>query len=221
MAIITLKDVKKFYGKGDIKTEALKGISLDINDGEMVAIMGPSGSGKSTLLNIIGCIDSSTEGEYLLNGNNIHTLTARELASVRNKYIGFIFQSFNLLNEYNIVDNVTLPLLYNKNFKGSLKKNALEIIDKVGLKDHIKKNPSELSGGQQQRVAIARALINEPNIILADEPTGALDRKTGKEIMELLVNINRKGKTVIIITHDNEIANYCSRVIKLEDGLLI
>lgn len=221
MSLISLKNIVKVYGKGDIETYALNGINIDINEGEMIAIMGPSGSGKSTLLNIIGCIDKPTKGEYTLNGNNIHNLKQQELAAIRNINIGFVFQSFNLLNEYNLIDNVTLPLIYKKGFDGSMKKTAIEILKKVGLEKHANKKPTELSGGQQQRVAIARALITNPSIILADEPTGALDKKNGKEIMELLTSINSTGTTIIIITHDPCIAKYCSRTILIEDGLII
>lgn len=215
-----MNNIVKVYGK-EIKTEALKGIDLEIRQGEMVAIMGPSGSGKSTLLNIIGCIDSPTSGSYFLNGESVDKLTKDQLASIRNKNIGFVFQSFNLLNDYDLIDNVTLPLVYDKQFKGSMKTAAIDILDKVGLKDHAKKAPNELSGGQQQRTAIARALITNPDIILADEPTGSLDKNTGIEIINLLKEINKNGKTVVIITHDENIANYCSRTIRIEDGKAI
>jgi putative ABC transport system ATP-binding protein len=187
----------------------------------MIAIMGPSGSGKSTLLNIIGCIDTPSEGDYILSGNNVHNLREQELAAIRNRNIGFVFQNFNLLNEYNLIDNVTLPLLYKRDFNGSMKKIAIEVLEKVGLKEHVNKRPTELSGGQQQRVAIARALITNPSIILADEPTGALDKKNGKEIMNLITNINSAGTTVVIITHDSCVAKYCSRTIVIEDGLIV
>ncbi|GFZ32667.1 macrolide ABC transporter ATP-binding protein [Clostridium zeae] len=220
MSVISMNNIVKVYGK-EIKTEALKGIDLEIQQGEMVAIMGPSGSGKSTLLNIIGCIDSPTSGSYFLNGESVDKLTKDQLASIRNKNIGFVFQSFNLLNDYDLIDNVTLPLVYDRQFKGSMKTAAINILDKVGLKDHAKKAPNELSGGQQQRTAIARALITNPDIILADEPTGSLDKNTGIEIIELLKEINKNGKTVVIITHDQNIANYCSRTIRIEDGKAI
>ncbi|MBK1812412.1 ABC transporter ATP-binding protein [Clostridium sp. YIM B02505] len=220
MSLISMNNIVKVYGK-EIKTEALKGIDLEIRQGEMVAIMGPSGSGKSTLLNIIGCIDSPTSGSYFLNGESVDKLTKDQLASIRNKNIGFVFQSFNLLNDYDLIDNVTLPLVYDKQFKGSMKTAAIDILDKVGLKDHAKKAPNELSGGQQQRTAIARALITNPDIILADEPTGSLDKNTGIEIINLLKEINKNGKTVVIITHDENIANYCSRTIRIEDGKAI
>lgn len=221
MDIISLNDIKKIYGEDNAKTYALKGIKLDVKEGDMIAIMGTSGSGKSTLLNIIGCIDKPTEGEYILNENNVHNFTQAQLALARNRYFGFVFQSFNLLNDYNIIDNVSIPLLYSKKFDGSMKRTAIEMLEKVGLKDQLKKMPSELSGGQQQRVAIARALVNNPRIILADEPTGALDKKTSIEIMELFKEINLTGKTIIIVTHDNEVANYCSKIIKIEDGIII
>lgn len=220
MAVIKLKDVTKIYGQGDGKTEALKGVNLEVDQGEMIAIMGPSGSGKSTILNIIGCIDKPTTGEYFLNDKNICDLSRKELASIRNKKIGFIFQSFNLLNEYNLIDNVTLPLIYDKGFSGSMRKTGAAILEQMGLKQHMKKTPNELSGGQQQRVAIARALITEPDIILADEPTGALDAKTGVEVMNIIKHINSQGKTVVVITHDPKVADYCSRIVRIEDRIV-
>ena len=220
MGIINLKDIVKIYGKDEAKTEALKSVNLSIEKGEMVAIIGPSGSGKSTLLNIVGCIDGATSGEYILDEVNVSDLDSLELSKVRNKKIGFIFQNFNLLYDYNLIDNVGLPLSYSDN-KKNIKTRAIEMLEKVDLKDHIDKTPDKLSGGQKQRVAIARALVNQPEIILADEPTGALDKKTGEKILELLQDINKQGKTVIIITHDNNVAQKCKRIIKIEDGLIV
>lgn len=221
MSIIKLLNIKKNYGSGECLTEALKDINLQIDEGEMLCIMGPSGSGKSTLLNIIGCIDMATEGQYFLEDENVSSFNGKQLASVRNKKLGFIFQSFNLLNDYDLIDNVTLPLIYNKSYKGNMKEEATVILEKLGLGKHIKKTPLQLSGGQQQRVAIARALIGHPSVILADEPTGSLDQKNGKEIMNILRGINEEGKTVIIITHDPNIAAQCSRKIILEDGMIL
>ncbi|MFR5265900.1 ABC transporter ATP-binding protein [Clostridium sp.] len=218
MEIIKLVDIGKTYGKGtDAETVALKNINLTINEGEFISIMGPSGSGKSTLLNILGCIDNPTEGKYYLNNKEVSLLKGKELARIRNEEIGFIFQNFNLLYDYNLIDNVSLPLSYSKK-KLPKTKTAIDMLDRLGLGVHKLKTPDQLSGGQKQRVAIGRALINEPKIILADEPTGALDRKTGMEVMEMLKEINREGKTVIIITHDKSIGEQCDRMIKIADG---
>ncbi len=218
MEIIKLVDIGKTYGKGtDAETVALKNINLTINEGEFISIMGPSGSGKSTLLNILGCIDNPTEGKYYLNNKEVSLLKGKELARIRNEEIGFIFQNFNLLYDYNLIDNVSLPLSYSKK-KLPKTKTAIDMLDRLGLGVHKLKTTDQLSGGQKQRVAIGRALINEPKIILADEPTGALDRKTGMEVMEMLKEINREGKTVIIITHDKSIGEQCDRMIKIADG---
>ncbi|WP_027634495.1 ABC transporter ATP-binding protein [Clostridium hydrogeniformans] len=218
--VIRLIDIKKSYSDGSLKTEVLKGITLDIREGEMVAIMGSSGSGKSTLLNIMGCIDKATEGEYLLLDKDTGNLSHYELAQMRNKTIGFVFQSFNLLDDYSLIDNVALPLTYSTTFKGSMKNKSIEVLKSLGLEKHLKKTPKELSGGEKQRVAIARALVNNPNIILADEPTGSLDKKTSEGIMNILKDINSKGKTVIIITHDSNIASHCNRILNLDDGII-
>lgn len=220
MSTIKLRNVTKIYGHGEARSEALKGVNLEIGQGEMVAFIGPSGSGKSTILNILGCIDKPTSGEYFLDDKNICELGRKEIASIRNQKFGFVFQSFNLLSEYDLIDNVTLPLIYDRSFNGSLKKAGVKALEQMGLLQHVKKTPKELSGGQQQRVAIARALITEPDIILADEPTGALDLKNGIQIMDMLKDINSKGKTVIIITHDMRVASYCSRIIRIEDGIV-
>ncbi|WP_055071381.1 ABC transporter ATP-binding protein [Clostridium massiliamazoniense] len=218
MEIIKLIDIGKTYGKGtEAETVALKNINLTINEGEFISIMGPSGSGKSTLLNILGCVDNPTEGKYYLNNKEVSLLKGKELARIRNEEIGFIFQNFNLLYDYNLIDNVSLPLSYSKK-KLPKVKTAMDMLDKLGLGAHKLKTPDQLSGGQKQRVAIGRALINSPKIILADEPTGALDRKTGMEVMDMLKEINREGKTVIIITHEKNIGEQCDRMIKIADG---
>ncbi|MEG0296910.1 MAG: ABC transporter ATP-binding protein [Clostridium sp.] len=220
MSLINLSKIVKIYGEGEAETAALKNIDLKIDKGELVAIMGPSGSGKSTLLNILGCLDIPTKGTYELDGQDISKLSSSELAIIRNKKLGFIFQNFNLLYDYNLIDNVSLPLNYSKD-KRNMKSKAIKGLEEVGLKDHVDKTPDKLSGGQKQRVAIARALITEPDIILADEPTGALDKETGENILEILKEINKKGRTVIIITHDINIANKCNRIINLLDGKIL
>ncbi len=219
MEVIKLKDINKKYGKGESQEHVLKDINLSINKGDMVAIMGPSGSGKTSLLNILGLMDKQSSGRYELYGEYILNKSEKELASLRNEKIGFVFQNFNLINEYNLIENVIIPLSYSKN-KRSMKERAISKLEEVGLKNYIKKKVNELSGGQKQRVAIARALVNEPEIILADEPTGALDEKNGNSIMEILKDINKKGKTVIIITHDINIANKCKNIIEIKDGKL-
>lgn len=220
MSMISLKNIIKDYGEGSGKTTALKGVDLEIEKGEMVAIMGPSGSGKTTLLNILGLLDIQISGEYILDGKVVKGIKADSLAKLRNKKIGFIFQNFNLLYEYDIVYNVSIPLTYSNNTK-DMRSRCVKMLKMVGLKDHINKKPDELSGGQKQRVAIARALINEPEIILADEPTGALDKKTGDDILELIRDINKEGKTIIIVTHDKSIADKCDRVINIIDGQVV
>lgn len=219
MSQILLENINKIYGSGDAKTTALSNLSLTIDKGELIAIMGPSGSGKSTLLNILGCIDIPTSGKYILNSTDIGTLTQNELSKIRNENIGFIFQNFNLLYDYNLIDNVTLPLTYSNN-KKNMKEKAIKLLTELKLENHLKKTPDKLSGGQKQRVAIARALINNPDIILADEPTGALDKLTGESILDLLIKINKKGKTLIIVTHDINIAKKCNKILNLVDGIL-
>lgn len=218
MDIIRFENLSKIYGKSENKLYALKNVNINIKQGEMVAIMGPSGSGKSTLLNIIGFIDEPTEGKYFLRDLELSELHKNMLYKIRNKEIGFVFQYFALLKEYSVLDNVILPLSYRKMSRSNCRKIALEYMEKLGIKDLWNKLPSELSGGQQQRVAIARALVGNPEIILADEPTGALDQKTGEDIMKVLSEINASGKTVIIVTHDINIASYCSRTIDIRDG---
>lgn len=216
--MISLKGIKKQYKMGDNIVLALNGINLTINEGEFAAIIGPSGSGKSTLMNIIGCLDAANEGEYILNNIPIKNYKDSQLAKVRNKQIGFVFQQFNLLPHLTALENVELPLVYSKMHKTKRRERALKMLDIVGLSDRVKHKPTELSGGQQQRVSIARALSNDPAIILADEPTGALDSNSGKEIMRILKDLNQNGKTVIIITHDRDIANNANRIITIMDG---
>jgi putative ABC transport system ATP-binding protein len=219
--IIQTEDVKKIYGKGDIRVAALDGVSIQIDPGEFVAVMGPSGSGKSTLMNILGCLDRPTEGKYLLDEVDVSDLDRKELALIRNRKIGFVFQSYNLLARTSALQNVMLPLLYNRdNHQGSQKREdiAKRVLAEVGLGDRIDHQPQELSGGQQQRVAIARALVNDPVLILADEPTGNLDSQSGEEIMELLHTLNNQGRTIVMVTHDPEIAVHTRRTIHLLDG---
>jgi len=216
--MIELKDIRKTYIMGETEVHALNGVSLNIDDGEFVAVIGPSGSGKSTLMNIIGCLDIADEGTYKLDGNNVNSLSEYELGVVRNKKVGFIFQQFNLLPKLTAFENVELPLIYQGLHLGERKKRAEECLNKVGLGDRMDHKPTELSGGQQQRVAIARALATEPTLILADEPTGNLDTKSGKEIMQMLVDLNKEGKGIVLITHDQWVANQADEQIKIVDG---
>ena len=211
--IINVKDIKKSYTVGTQEVNALRGINLSVEKGEFISIMGPSGSGKTTLMNIIGCLDTPSSGEYELNGNLVSKLEDDELARIRNKEIGFVFQSFNLLAKNSVLENVMLPLKYAGFEKSEAVKKSNEVIDKVGLSDRLAHTPAELSGGQQQRVAIARALVNKPSIIFADEPTGNLDSKTGKEVMTIFKELNASGQTIILITHEESIANQSNRII--------
>ncbi|MDP2965512.1 MAG: ABC transporter ATP-binding protein [Pelolinea sp.] len=217
--VVDAVDLTKTYQMGDIQVNALRGLSLKIKQGEVIAIMGPSGSGKSTLMNIIGCLDSPTTGRYLLNGENVAELVGNELAEIRNRQVGFVFQSYNLLARSSALTNVMLPLRYRRNGHELPKSKAEELLVRVGLQDRMRHKPYELSGGEQQRVAIARALVNDPAIVLADEPTGNLDSKSGEEIIELLMGLNQeKGVTLILVTHDPRVAKHAQRTIHLLDG---
>lgn len=219
--MILLSDITKIYGKGESSVKALNGINLEIQKGEMVAIMGSSGSGKSTLLNIIGCIDKPTSGTYYLNGKDVSKMNQFTLAKLRNQQFGFVVQHFALIDDYSVFQNIKIPLDYTRIGRSEKKKRIYDILDKLSIKEKVNKYPNELSGGQCQRVAITRALVNEPEIILADEPTGALDQKTGKEIMDIFVNLNLSGKTVVIITHDFRIADYCNKKYNIENGKIL
>ena len=217
--IVEAKDLTKTYQMGDVEVHALRGLSINITQGEVVAIMGPSGSGKSTLMNILGCLDQPTLGKYLLNGQNVAKLDRNELADVRNRQVGFVFQSYNLLARSTALANVMLPLRYRRNGHELPRQKAEELLERVGLQDRMRHKPYELSGGQQQRVAIARALVNDPAIVLADEPTGNLDSRSGEEIMELLLELNQeKGVTLILVTHDPRVASRARRSVHLLDG---
>jgi putative ABC transport system ATP-binding protein len=219
-SVIHLEEIKKSYIMGKQKLQVLKGISLDILRNEYVALMGPSGSGKSTLMNILGCLDSPTSGKYILNGHDVSTMLDNNLADIRNKEIGFVFQQFNLLPRLSALENVALPLVYAGINKKTRLEMAHEVLRKVDLMDRSHHKPNELSGGQCQRVAIARALVNNPSIILADEPTGNLDTKTSYEIMNIFAQIHDEGNTVVLVTHEEDISNYAKRVIRLRDGVL-
>ena len=222
-ALVDLKNIYKIYSDGEDENaiHALDGISLQVFEHEFVAIVGASGSGKSTCMNIIGCLDIPTSGEYFLNGIDVSTMNDKELAHVRNRQIGFIFQQYNLIPKLNVLENVELPLLYRGLSAHERKERAMAALERVGLADRAKKFPNQLSGGQQQRVSIARALAGDPPVILADEPTGALDSKTGKEVLEFLKKLNREGTTIILITHDNGIAEQIPRVVRIHDGKII
>jgi len=217
-ALIHIENMKKIYNPGENEVRALDGIDLDIEKGDLVAIVGHSGSGKSTLMNMLGCLDTPTSGKYVLDGQDVASMTDNQLADVRNKEIGFIFQGFNLISNLDAVGNVELPLVYRGVSKNERKQLAMEALKSVGLENRMKHKPNEMSGGQQQRVAVARAVAAKPPIILADEPTGNLDTKSTQEIMEILKELHRSGRTVIIITHDEEIASQAHRVIRILDG---
>jgi putative ABC transport system ATP-binding protein len=219
-AVILLEEIRKNYIMGRQELQVLKGISLSIQRNDYVALMGPSGSGKSTLMNILGCLDSPTSGSYILNGNDVSKMEDAELAEIRNKEIGFVFQQFNLLPRLTALENVALPLVYAGISKKMRNEMAMEVIHKVDLQDRSHHRPNELSGGQCQRVAIARALVNNPSIILADEPTGNLDTRTSYEIMNIFSKIHNEGNTVVLVTHEEDISNYARRVIRLRDGVI-
>lgn len=221
--MIELINIKKKYVSGDLSFEVLKGIYLTIKENDYIALMGTSGSGKSTLMNILGALDTPTSGEYILYNKPIHLLDNNKISEFRNKEIGFIFQSFNLLPKLSVLDNVILPLIYTKEefSKKEREQKAIKVLNKVGLGDKLTNKPNELSGGQRQRVAIARALINEPKILLADEPTGNLDSKTSYEIMQLFNDLHNSGQTIILVTHENDIAKFAKKIITLKDGLII
>ncbi len=218
--VIQIEQLKKTYHLGKVKVEALRGVSFEINTGDFVSIMGPSGSGKSTLMHIIGCLDYPTEGKYFLSGQDVSKLNDNQLALFRNQKIGFVFQEFNLLPKATILRNVELPLTYNNTHSKNKKQLAVQALEEVGLGDRLKHRPNEISGGQKQRVAIARALVNHPSIILADEPTGNLDSKTGQDIMNIIKKLHDDGNTIILVTHEPEIAQYGKRVLHLKDGVI-
>ena len=221
MSFCLMENVKKSYMLANEDVKVLNGINLSIHNGEFSAIMGASGSGKTTLMNIIGCLDVPTSGRFVFSDREISNLTDDELSIIRNEHIGFVFQNFYLLPYATVIENVLLPTLYSSNHVGDIKKRAIELLRLVGLESRMKFKPSQLSGGQQQRVAIARALINDPKLILADEPTGQLDSKTSKEIMFLLSSMHERGKTIIVVTHDSAISDYAKRLIKIKDGLIV
>lgn len=218
--IIQVADLKKIYEMGNTEVKALNGVTFEVMENEYIAIMGPSGSGKSTLMNLIGCLDTPTSGTYILNGQDVSELEDAELAEVRNREIGFVFQTFNLLPRTDCLANVELPLIYSGVKTAERRKRAAETLTRVGLGDRLDHKPNELSGGQRQRVAIARALVNNPTILLADEPTGNLDTKTGEEIMMLFEELYRMGNTILVVTHEDEIANHARRIIRMRDGII-
>jgi putative ABC transport system ATP-binding protein len=219
--MISLKHINKIYKQGALEVPVLHDISTEVENGEFVSIMGPSGSGKSTLMNIIGCLDRPTNGEYILNAVNVLEADEEHLALIRNKYIGFVFQHFHLLPRLSAVENVELPLVYGGIRKGERRQRAMEALTKVGLADRVTHLPNQLSGGQKQRVAIARSIANDPTFILADEPTGALDSKSGEQVMDIFTRLNKEGTTIIMVTHEDEVAAYSKRRIILRDGRII
>ncbi len=219
--VIELQDIHKIYKMGDVDVHALRGVSINIKEGEFVSVVGASGSGKSTLMNIIGCLDKPTRGNYIFEGDNTNTLEKDELAEIRNKKIGFVFQNFNLLSRASAIENVELPLIYNSTPSTKRIEIAKEALNLLGLEGREHHLPSQLSGGQQQRVAIARAIVNKPSMLLADEPTGNLDTKTSQEIIEIFKNLNDQGKTIIMITHEKDIAKNANRIVSISDGKLI
>ncbi len=222
MALVELRDIKKIYDLGEVQVHALRGVSLNVQAGEYVSLMGPSGSGKSTLMNTLGCLDRPTSGSYQLNGEQVAALTRDRRARIRNRYIGFVFQNFNLLNRTSALENVELPLLYCKGIPGrERRKRAKAMLERVGLGDRIDHHPGQLSGGQQQRVAIARSLITEPKILMADEPTGNLDTRTSREVMQFFEQLNNDGLTIIVVTHDSQVAKHSKRIVVMRDGQIV
>jgi putative ABC transport system ATP-binding protein len=219
--LISISELRKIYRMGEVEVRALDGVDLEVDAGDYLAIMGPSGSGKSTLMNLIGCLDTPTSGEYILNRQAVSGLDDTELAHIRNREIGFVFQTFNLLNRATALANVELPLIYSRMPAAKRRQKALEALDRVGLGDRVKHQPNELSGGQRQRVAVARALVNRPSILLADEPTGNLDSKTSQEIMSLFDELNAAGNTIVLVTHEEDIAKHAQRTIRLLDGKVV
>lgn len=220
--VIDMKDITKVYRIGDIKVNALRGTDFTMREGEFVALMGPSGSGKSTLMNIIGALDIPTSGSYLLEDTDISRLNDNQLAEIRNKKIGFVFQTFNLLSKSNVMGNIELPLIYSKKRSAkSRKERVSEVIESIGLTEWIRHRPNELSGGQRQRVAIGRALVNDPSVILADEPTGNLDSRTGEEILAIFQDLNKQGKTILFVTHELELAKHAQKIVFIRDGMIV